>query len=407
MFHIEDRFKNRFRVPRLWFNRVGSYLNNLCPGPGIHMERPDRPGPGRPVIIEVDPEGVEALGFARTPMFDENTTNATKATCAPAAVAVYKANETDAEKAARVGTSSLAAPLDHVHRLPSTVATTSHVHGNVSSDGKLTGNPQNTQSFVITGTNGSITYQPNLSPLDVKDLVDAWIENGKQFTDFDEEEYYTADDVDTILEDYLTTDDIGVSVAEEDHAHTASDITDWATATADFLTDADLSDYLTVLDIGTTVAAYIHSHNGYASSGHDHGNIGSGGRVTNVGSGIGKSHVLVTNADGDVYRASFTDFADLLEDGLEIDTSQITDWATATADFLTTSDIGSTVADEGHTHTLSDITDFPSSSFSGTLNVWLNGTLYPSGEVTVNPTQIVISDGMITSVSVGNTVQIV
>ena len=200
MFHIEDRFKNRFRVPRIWFNRVGSYLNNLCPGFGIRMERPDRPGPGHPIIIEVDPEAMETFGFARTPMFDEDTTNATKAACAPAAVAVYKANETDAEKAARVGTSSMAAPLDHVHRLPSTVATTSHVHGNVSSDGKLTGNPQNTQSFVITGTNGSITYQPNLSPLDVKDLVDAWIDAGKQFTDFDEDAYYTAVDVDTILE---------------------------------------------------------------------------------------------------------------------------------------------------------------------------------------------------------------
>lgn len=407
MFHIEDRFKNRFRVPRLWFNRVGSYLNNLCPGPGIHMERPDRPGPGRPVIIEVDPEGVGALGFARTPMFDENTTDATKATCAPAAVAVYKANETDAEKAARVGTSSLAAPLDHVHRLPSTVATTSHVHGNVSSDGKLSNNPTNTQSFVITGTNGSITYQPSLSPIDVKELVDAWIENDKQFTDFDEEAYYTADEVDAFLEDYLTVDDIGVSVADEDHDHTTSDITDWATATADFITDADLSDCLTILDVGVTVAAYSHTHSGYATSGHDHGNIGNNGRVTNVGSGITKTHVLMTNAAGDVYRPSLADFAGILEGSLEIDTSQISDWATETADFLNTGDIGTTVAEEGHTHTLSDITDFPSSSFSGTLNVWLNGTLYPGGEVTVNPTQIVVSDGMITGVSVGSTVQIV
>lgn len=55
----------------------------------------------------------------------------------------------------------------------------------------------------------------------------------------------------------------------DDHEHTTSDITDWDTATADFLTDEDISDCLTTNDIGSTVAAYNHSHN-YAASSHTH-----------------------------------------------------------------------------------------------------------------------------------------
>lgn len=49
--------------------------------------------------------------------------------------------------------------------------------------------------------------------------------------------------VDGILEDYLSSADIGVTVAEEDHTHTTADITDWGTATSQFLTDADMAGY--------------------------------------------------------------------------------------------------------------------------------------------------------------------
>ena len=54
-----------------------------------------------------------------------------------------------------------------------------------------------------------------------------------------------------------------------DHEHTTEDITDWDTATADFLTNDDISDCLTTADIGSTVAAYNHVHN-YAASSHTH-----------------------------------------------------------------------------------------------------------------------------------------
>ena len=51
------------------------------------------------------------------------------------------------------------------------------------------------------------------------------------------------------LDGYLTVDDIGVTVAEEDHTHTTADISDWGTATQNFLTDADMSAYALEADL--------------------------------------------------------------------------------------------------------------------------------------------------------------
>lgn len=58
-----------------------------------------------------------------------------------------------------------------------------------------------------------------------------------------------ADIVDGILTDYLSADDIGVAVAEENHTHTTEEIDDWGTATANFLTDTDMSDYALDADL--------------------------------------------------------------------------------------------------------------------------------------------------------------
>ena len=57
------------------------------------------------------------------------------------------------------------------------------------------------------------------------------------------------DEILTELDGYLTVDDIGVTVAEEDHTHTTVDISNWGTATADFLTDADMSAYALDADL--------------------------------------------------------------------------------------------------------------------------------------------------------------
>lgn len=60
-----------------------------------------------------------------------------------------------------------------------------------------------------------------------------------------------ADIVDGILADYLDSGDIDVTVAAKNHTHTTANITDWATATADFLTDADMSNYALDADLLT------------------------------------------------------------------------------------------------------------------------------------------------------------
>lgn len=60
-----------------------------------------------------------------------------------------------------------------------------------------------------------------------------------------------ADIVDGILADYLDSGDINVTVAAKNHTHTTANITDWATATADFLTDADMSNYALEADLLT------------------------------------------------------------------------------------------------------------------------------------------------------------
>lgn len=60
-----------------------------------------------------------------------------------------------------------------------------------------------------------------------------------------------SDIVDGILADYLDSGDINVTVAAKNHTHTTANITDWATATADFLTDADMSNYALEADLLT------------------------------------------------------------------------------------------------------------------------------------------------------------
>ena len=127
MFHLHD-IKNRLRVPCAWFNRVAAFLNNLAPGFGISIRRPDNPTSGDPVEIAVDPEGLDKLGFARLAPHKNDTSLslADRAGNAPKTVLAPVANESNTDKAARVGTSMFAARADHEHRLPSGYLNHSH-----------------------------------------------------------------------------------------------------------------------------------------------------------------------------------------------------------------------------------------------------------------------------------------
>lgn len=55
MFHIKS-FKNRFKVNVDSLNQIVEYLNNLCGGAGITVERPDTPSAGNPPTISLDVE---------------------------------------------------------------------------------------------------------------------------------------------------------------------------------------------------------------------------------------------------------------------------------------------------------------------------------------------------------------
>ena len=161
------------------------------------------------------------------------------------------------------------------------------------------------------------------------------------------------------------------TVAAGDHTHTTSDITDWATATADFLTSTDLSDYVTSTSLSTTLQGYAasdHSHDlRYARLSHAHGHITSDGKLDNCTS----SDCLVITTTGGVITHSnsgpkASDVASLVSQwinnnrqigGGSITTSNITDWATATAGFITSSSLSTTLTDYASAQTVSDLAD--------------------------------------------------
>ena len=117
-FHLKDDFRAGgpvSQVPATWFNSVSKFLNNLVGGFGIrvHKDKPDRP------VIEMDPEKIKDLVLTTTPPVVGEVSDAQRAAFAPKEVEPFKpaADETTAEKLARVGSSTIAAPYDHKHRL--------------------------------------------------------------------------------------------------------------------------------------------------------------------------------------------------------------------------------------------------------------------------------------------------
>lgn len=120
MFHVYDEHTNRFRIPARDFNAVASFCNNFIGGVGVTVKCPDRPGRGNPVRVSLNEREMLELGYTKRPR--RTAAAETEAEyvewAAPQDVANYKEDETTAEKLERVGTSKLAAPLDHVHRMP-------------------------------------------------------------------------------------------------------------------------------------------------------------------------------------------------------------------------------------------------------------------------------------------------
>ena len=53
MFHLK-KLRNRFKLSVKEYNKIVAFLNNLCAGPGIHIQRPDIPSDAAPVLVKID-----------------------------------------------------------------------------------------------------------------------------------------------------------------------------------------------------------------------------------------------------------------------------------------------------------------------------------------------------------------
>ena len=302
-FHIEERFTPGpvSKVPVSWFNSVGKFLNNLVGGLGIRVNRDSDPPR---IMLDIEKAKL-ALAIpslaANTVVQDGGAGDDAEDIAAGAPEAVEQVymdssgdadDETDAAKIVRIGVSHFAARADHVHRDPVIHQT------------------RQTLDDMLFIDDGLLYISPPM------------FDCGGRFIGLDDDSAFAIDiPIDNLdagsLNGLLSADGSGNisavsfgttsgTVAEGDHGHTASDITDWSTATADFLTEADLSGYLTTSDIGTTVAAYSHTHDSlyaklnhthsnYAALSHSHGNITAAGALTNCTSA---DCLLITTTDG-------------------------------------------------------------------------------------------------------------
>lgn len=167
-FHVRDDFRAGgpvSQVPAGWYNSVAKFLNNLVGGFGvrIHKEQADKP------IVELDPEKIKDLVLTTTPPVVGTITEQQRAAFAPKSVKPFvpDADETTADKLARVGNSSVAAPYDHVHKLAPPDAPTEFQNPQPTSGVSNNGNSTRNTSYFTTAGNGDALKIKVLSRMDV------------------------------------------------------------------------------------------------------------------------------------------------------------------------------------------------------------------------------------------------
>ena len=128
-FHVRDNFTAGpvSQVSAAWFNGVAKFLNNLSGGLGIRVLR-DADPPQVALDVEAAKKALAVPSVCPNAVKQDSgagDTTAEGAARAPAAVVqAYMdasggaADETDAAKIVRIGTSKVAARADHVHRDP-------------------------------------------------------------------------------------------------------------------------------------------------------------------------------------------------------------------------------------------------------------------------------------------------
>ena len=73
MFHLKA-LKSRFRLSVSEYNKIVAFLNNLCQGWGIKLQRPDSPSVSTPPMVEVDRKVLDEFYMSKEISAPQNPT---------------------------------------------------------------------------------------------------------------------------------------------------------------------------------------------------------------------------------------------------------------------------------------------------------------------------------------------
>lgn len=341
-FRVEERFTPGpvSKVPVSWFNSVGKFLNNLVGGLGIRVNRDSDPPQ---IMLDVEKAKL-ALAIpslaANTVVQDDGTGDDAEDIAAGAPEAVEQVymdssgdadDETDAAKIVRIGVSHFAARADHVHRDP-----------------------------VIHQTRQTLDDMLFIDD-DLLYISPPMFDCGGRFIGLDDDSAFAIDipigNLDAgSLDGLLSADGSGNisavsfgttsgTVAEGDHGHTASDITDWSTATANFLTSADLTNYITSSALATALSGYARSNHTHTISDFTAPGCSATPQspcfiLSDSTNGIYHSNQNPSVATVRAMCTAWTNNGNSFGTGTSnLTHSDITDWSSATSGFLTSSDL--------------------------------------------------------------------
>ena len=340
MFGIFRRYRRLLsRDAAQSFNRMAAFLTNFCSNESIKFDRPDEPSADNPPSIAVDLEWLlsvcipkvtatgilySAGGAISTKSFGttsgtvaegdhtHTTEDITDLDLSDYALALHTHSASDIvdwddatedfltadDLTDYITSSSLATTLEgyavsgHTHDLR--YSRLNHTHE--ITDFTATNCTATAQSpcFILSdSTNGIYHSNQNPSVATVRAICSAWTSNGNSF---------------------------GTGTSNLTH----SDITDWATATADFLTSSDLSGYVTSSDLSTELADYV------------------------------TSSALATELADYVDAQTVSDLADIV-DGILDDYLSASDLSTTLADYVTSSDLSTTLAEYATTNDIDGV----------------------------------------------------
>lgn len=343
MFGIFKRYKRLLsRDAAESFNRMAAFLTNFCTNESIKFDRPDDPSADNPPCISLDGEWMSdnyvTIGTTQT------ITGAKKFT-----TGINIEHPTDGRHS-HLGTGAifLYHPTPYISFNFNLSTTTTSQIIEVSSGALEIKSPNHAR---LQEHPADTTLNASNTSGTARQIATVGYGNSHYWRKDNASDGFLYNDSGTLS--YIDFGTTSGTIAEGDHTHTTAGITDWATATADFLTSSDLSDYVTSSSLATTLQGYAsssHNHDSrYAGLSHAHGYITSDGKLSNCTS---NDCLVVTTTGGVITHSNSgpkaSDVAALVTQWISnsrkigkssISTSDITDWSTATAGFLTSSSL--------------------------------------------------------------------